>query len=100
MLAICAGSAVTMQSIRMQGSQAGLGSVHMQGSQSGLGSKRSGSLARQDSGASVQSPLLQGPTSATAGILVQHLNGFSEDWTFVLYSIWSMEWFRCQHMVA
>ena len=66
----------------MQGSQAGLGSVHMQGSQSGLGSKRSGSLARQDSGASVQSPL-QGPTSATAGTLVQLLSWCLEDWTSV-----------------
>ena len=46
-----------MQSIHMQGSQTGLGSVHMQGSQSVLDSKRSGSLGRQESGASVQSPL-------------------------------------------
>lgn len=45
-----------MQSIHMDGSQAGLGSVHMQGSQSVVDSKRSGSLNRQESGASVQSP--------------------------------------------
>lgn len=66
----------------MQGSQAGLGSVYMQGSQSGLGSKRSGSLARQDSGASVQSPL-QRPTSATAGTFVQNSSAISENWTSV-----------------
>ena len=53
-----------MQSIQMQGSQAGLGSIHMQSSTSGLGSKRSGSLSRQESGASVQSPLQ--PFKATA----------------------------------
>lgn len=58
------GSAATMQSIQMQGSQAGLGSIHMQSSTSGLGSKRSGSLSRQESGASVQSPLQ--PFKATA----------------------------------
>ena len=52
-----AGSAVSMQSIHMQGSQTGLGSIHMQGSQSGVGGKPSGALSRQESGASVQSPL-------------------------------------------
>ena len=53
-----------MQSIHMQGSQAGLGSVHMQGSQSALDSTRSASLSRQESGASVQSPLQ--PSKGTA----------------------------------
>jgi len=61
-----AGSAVSMQSIHMQGSQAGLGSIHMQGSQSGVGGKPSGGLSRQESGASVQSPL-QTPRGGTAG---------------------------------
>ena len=61
-----AGSVMSMQSIRMQGSQAGLGSIHMQGSQSGTGSKPSGSLSRQESGASVQSPL-HTPRGGTAG---------------------------------
>lgn len=55
-LCCCTGSAVTMQSIHMEGSQTGLGSVHMQGSQSVVDSKRSGSLNRQESGGSVQSP--------------------------------------------
>ena len=59
-----AGSAVTMQSIHMQGSQAGLGSIHMQGSQSVLDSAKSGSLSRQESGASVQSPFK--PANGTA----------------------------------
>ena len=53
-----------MQSIHMQGSQAGLGSVHMQGSQSVLDSSRSASLGRQDSGASVQSPPQSGKGTA------------------------------------
>lgn len=62
-----AGSAVSMQSIHMQGSQAGLGSIHMAGSQSGVGGKPSGGgLSRQESGASVQSPL-QTPRGGTAG---------------------------------
>ncbi len=63
---------MSMQSIHMQGSQAGLGSIHMQGSQSGVGGqsgaggKPSGGLSRQESGASVQSPL-QTPRGGTAG---------------------------------
>jgi len=54
----------------MQGSQAGLGSVHMQGSQSGLGSKRSGSLSRQESGASVQSPYQASKGTAAGTLLI------------------------------
>ncbi|KAL3145685.1 hypothetical protein ABBQ32_003220 [Trebouxia sp. C0010 RCD-2024] len=66
------GSAVTMQSIHMQSSQAGLGSVHMQ---SVMDSQRSNSLSRQESGASVQSPFQLSKGTAAGAVDVAKKKG-------------------------